>query len=667
MRDTRTLVLSVLLPVLILPLLLFAIHRFGQKRLGGAAGEEFSYSQSEPTRGLEALCQSVLSKTAFKEISVQNTGEMLRDGTLDLVVKAARPEKQDETLARDIVSVFPGLDGLAPAERPGRPLVQLLYRGDRDRSVRAYLAAQDRLLEFREELVASYFAGQKEHVGWDLQTRDVSSPQDREARRYGPALAAFMVLILLGGGSVAALDSLAGERERGTLSTLFLSSLDRSSILWSKFCAVAIISVAVACIQIANLAIYAALGWMKLPVRMGIGEGTAILASLALLFLCEALFTASLLLHISARSGSFKEAQLFFFPVFLISFALSLAGMMPGLGSHSVISLIPLAGPGVLIPEILASRISLPILLLQMAVHLLAAWLLLRSTLAYVGREEFLGGQPPVVGEALRFQQLSQRALPFYAFLAALLMVVPSNFAWLSTLAGQGVFNQVILFGAGPLLLLRLFGQRPARALPLRRVSLPVLVCCLALIPLGQIAATGFSHLLGPLLPPPVKAMQEMMEFLNVKNTPAWQIYLLVGLMPGIFEELAFRGVLLHALHRRFEPWSLAAVVALVFGMFHLTFYRVLPTAYLGFFLGLVTLATGNILPAMLVHVGNNSLAVFAMVNDWDFEGLGAFTYAVCFLAQLAATAGILRWGRGYPGTRWDKEALSRPEDRTEL
>lgn len=330
---------------------------------------------------------------------------------------------------------------------------------------------------------------------------------------------------------------------------------------------------------------------------------------------------------------------------------------MPDLPSRSVVSLIPLAGPGLAIPEILASRLDLPILLLQVVVHLTVAAFLLRTTTAYLGREEFLGGQPEAVGQALRFEQFSGRALPFYALLAAALMVVPSNFAGLSSLQGQGVFNQLILFGLCPLLLLRMYGQRVSRAIPLRAVSPSILLACLALIPLGQLAATGLSHLLGPLLPAPVKAMEEMMAFMNLEGTPHWQVYLMIGILPGIFEEISFRGVLLYALHKRFSPWTLAAVVALVFGMFHLNFFRILPTAYLGFFLGLITLGTGSILPAMLVHIGNNSLAVFAMYNDFDLEGLSSWIYGLSFLGQILLTGLVLRWGQGYSGTSWLKSS----------
>jgi sodium transport system permease protein len=653
-RDTRTLVLSVLLPIVLLPILLFTLQRLGQQRQGDSS-DGFRYSRTVSSPGLEGLTRSVFAQSSFREMGVGDDQKMLADGALDLVLRVTPPEQVDPQLGQDIVQAFPTLRDLISSQQPGRPVVEILYRGDRERSVRAYLQAQDRLLDFRDKLLDGYLQQERAEVGVQARLQDISSVQERQARRYGPALSAFMLLILLGGGSVAALDSLAGERERGTLSTLFLSSLPRSEILWTKFTAVAIISLVVAVIQMINLALYPLLGWMELPVSLGWQQGGAMLGCLSLLFLAESLFTASLLLYISARSSSFKEAQLFFFPAFLVAFALSLSGLMPGLPSRSVISLIPVAGPGVLIPEVLASRIDLPMLLLQVVVHVLAARWLLASIMATMNREEFLGGQPPAVGPARLFEQFSLRSLPFYALLWAALMVVPANFGFLSTLQGQGLFNQLLLFVLGPLLLLRFYGQELRQAVPWRPVSWRILLASLALIPLGQLAATGLSHLLGPLLPPPVKALEEMVAFLDLGNTPAWQIYLLIGILPGICEEIAFRGVLLYALHRRFGPWALAAVVAAVFGLFHLTFYRVAPTAYLGFFLGLVTLATGSLWPAVLIHIGNNSLAVYALLYDWQLDDLGLFTYLTSFVGQLAATALILRWGAGYPGTRWDK------------
>lgn len=650
LRDTRTIFLSVLLPIILLPVLLFTLNRFG-RHAHGDFDDTYHYSRAFPNGGLKMVTQASFDQSVFREVVANNGQQMLSEGSLDILLQVRKPDVVDAKVGQDIVEMFPGLKSLVSEKTPGQPIIEILYRSDREKSVRAFLKASDQLELFRERLFRLYLERQGVELGIKISPQDASTPQERAARHYGPALSAFMVLMLLGGGSVAALDSLAGERERGTLSTLFVSSMDRRSIALTKFTAVAIISVAVALLQILNLAGYLALGIVQLP----LGANWAGLLALFAIFVSEAILTASLLLYISARCNSFKEAQLFFFPAFLVAFALSLAGLMPALVSRSVVSLIPLTGPAVLIPEILAGRLDLAMLILQCGVHVFFARLLLRSTMEHMDRESFLGGQKPLHGDALRFAEFSQRALPFFAFLGAALFVIPSNFEVLSGLKGQVIFNQIVLFGLGPYLLVKYYGRDLSQVVPLRGVDWKIFVICLLLIPLGQFAATGLSHLVGPLLPAPVKALEMLMEMLDLENTPGWQLYLLIGVMPGIFEEFAFRGVLLHALHKRFSPWTLAFVVALVFGFFHVNFFRVLPTAYLGFIMALLTLATGSIIPGVIVHIGNNSLAVWAMTHQIDFEGMPEWVYLLGFVAQIGLVYLVLRWGKGYPGTRWEK------------
>ena len=652
LRDTRTIFLSVLLPIVLLPILLYTLNRFGQ-RVGGQFDDVYNIGRVIPSPGLDVIVDDALSPRTFREMQVEDGQAMLKEGHLDLLIKVLPPKEKEPELAEDILKMYPGFAPLLSQKPKGRPTLELLYRSDKERSVRAYVQASRDLHEFRDALLAEYLRRQNVSLGVRIRAEDVSTPQQRAAHQYGPALSAFMVLMLLGGGSVAALDSLAGERERGTLSTLFVSSISRREIALSKFAAVALISVAVALIQILNLGAYVFFGFVKWPLNAALPAGIGGLMVLLTLFTVEAIFTASLLLYISARSSSFKEAQLFFFPTFLVAFALSLSGLMPALVSRSVVSLIPLSGPGVFIPELLSGRLDLPVFFLQVAVHLGFAYLLLRSTLERMEREDFLGGQAPVFGKALLFEHFSQRTLPFFALLCAALFVIPSNFEALTSLQGQGLFNQLILFLLAPYLLLKYYGQSLKDVVPFKMVDLRILLICLLLIPLGQLAATGLSHLLGPLLPAPVKALEMMMELLDIENTPAWQLYLLIGVMPGICEEFAFRGVLLHSLHKRFSPWMLAFVVALVFGFFHVNFFRVMPTAYLGFIMALLTLSTGSVLPAMMVHIGNNSLAVWAMKNSVDFEGMPEYVYFLSFLAQIALVYAVMKLGKGYPGTRW--------------
>jgi membrane protease YdiL (CAAX protease family) len=94
------------------------------------------------------------------------------------------------------------------------------------------------------------------------------------------------------------------------------------------------------------------------------------------------------------------------------------------------------------------------------------------------------------------------------------------------------------------------------------------------------------------------------------------QLLFFLAVLPGIFEEIAFRGLLLHGLRKRFRPAVRVIVVGLLFGFYHVALFRLAPTAFLGILLACVTLLSGSIYPAMLWHVLNNSLAILG--SDWQ-------------------------------------------------
>jgi hypothetical protein len=50
--------------------------------------------------------------------------------------------------------------------------------------------------------------------------------------------------------------------------------------------------------------------------------------------------------------------------------------------------------------------------------------------------------------------------------------------------------------------------------------------------------------------------------------------------------------------------------VGLIFGLFHMTLFRIAPTAALGMVLTAIALMTGSVFPGMLLHAGNNAIGV---------------------------------------------------------
>ena len=84
----------------------------------------------------------------------------------------------------------------------------------------------------------------------------------------------------------------------------------------------------------------------------------------------------------------------------------------------------------------------------------------------------------------------------------------------------------------------------------------------------------------------------------------------LMALTPAICEEALFRGPILRGLRARLSPAGAAILTGLLFGIYHLDSWRLLPTAILGVALSGIALASDSIVPAMVAHFVNNACLI---------------------------------------------------------
>jgi membrane protease YdiL (CAAX protease family) len=82
-----------------------------------------------------------------------------------------------------------------------------------------------------------------------------------------------------------------------------------------------------------------------------------------------------------------------------------------------------------------------------------------------------------------------------------------------------------------------------------------------------------------------------------------------VSLVPGICEELLFRGAIFSLLRRRFPTWAALVGQAALFAVLHAIGARLPYTFALGLVFGLLVWRTGSLWPAILAHAAHNFLA----------------------------------------------------------
>ena len=94
-------------------------------------------------------------------------------------------------------------------------------------------------------------------------------------------------------------------------------------------------------------------------------------------------------------------------------------------------------------------------------------------------------------------------------------------------------------------------------------------------------------------------------------------IILLVCVQPAVFEELAFRGVVLPSLQPTLAAPEAIIVSALLFMTLHLTIASFPHLFLIGLALGYLRVRTGSLVPGMLMHFTHNLLCVLAERHWW--------------------------------------------------
>lgn len=335
-RDRRTLVLTVLLPVLLYPgilLVMGLIIATGNQRL-----------KNEPLivavvgeHSLQLLARKPTpAKTTYTLFSRSDAEGALKDQKVAAVVHA--PEDTDALL-----------------QNGKQAVVQVLFTKRFDRSMEAL----DRLKPVLEGLNADSLKGRLEarqlEAGFVQPVKTDAIDLDFQ-KDLGPLIASrilplIMLMMLILGALYPAVDLTAGEKERGTLETLLVSAVRPVDVMAAKYLTVSIVAVASALMN---------LGAMAATFGVGLSFGGPAMnttfklapAQVLIMLVClvpAALLLSGLALAVSSTARTFKEGQTLMTPLMLICIAPAMISQMPGIELNHFTALVPLLNVSLLI------------------------------------------------------------------------------------------------------------------------------------------------------------------------------------------------------------------------------------------------------------------------------------------------------------------------------
>lgn len=101
-----------------------------------------------------------------------------------------------------------------------------------------------------------------------------------------------------------------------------------------------------------------------------------------------------------------------------------------------------------------------------------------------------------------------------------------------------------------------------------------------------------------------------------VEQTPLVTTLFALAVLPALAEEVVFRGVFVRALATRLRPAVAIAISAATFALYHLFPPQIVSTFVLGLVLGLLAVRSRSIVPSIIVHLLNNTIAIVLARNE---------------------------------------------------
>ncbi|HNG75273.1 MAG TPA: CPBP family glutamic-type intramembrane protease [Candidatus Obscuribacter sp.] len=621
LRDYKALVPGVLLGLMLGPLLTcFApqmvvgqVQKAAQESLHvalvGDGGVLYKMLRSNPGLKIVPLSfETAGSSGAVNDYSQEQLLKELEQEKVQVIVQAPS-------------GFSASLEGFA-AGAPGqtvKPELKILYTGRNPESSYAGIRMLSVLNSSKEKFMDERIkvAGIKVEEAPVLDMKVVSPPADGPFASpfLARVLSSILVFVAFIGAIYPAIDLLTGERERGTLEPLVITPVSRRCLFAGKLVSVTCISYM---FVIANLiGFYVSqffqpplLDILPFPLAAKLPLLCAVWAALLMLPLCLSLAVSMLALAGMARTV--QQAQGYFTSLMFVAMLPMGLGLSGDVHLNLPLSLVPFLGSLVTINDILEARYNPALMGLSIVVSLLFTVLLVLVAAPTMEREDLMFGVEEAPARRYEAGKFGRELFLLCSAVFLLMFYLSQSLVVMHHIWGL-LLTQIMVVFAPAFMLVYFWLKLPVKTVfGLEKPSGGFVSCLGAALtaPLTFVAALAVAHLQSQFLPSS-KALEKLMEqILGLGHEPLWLLLLIVALSPGICEELLFRGLIFSLLRKRLRQGQLILAVGALFGLFHMSVMRFLPTAILGMLLTFIRLRSRSIYPCMCLHAAHNGMAV---------------------------------------------------------
>jgi len=345
LKDRRTLISMIIIPILLFPLLMFGLGSLVTSQVKKAQAKEklvAIYGQEwAPELSKRILAQPGLTRT---QVDRDSLPDLLHSKSLQAAVE----------FSSDFES------RLSQGDTAG---VAIYYDETEVKSKFALGQIEQVIRQYEAELVEAKLKAvslTKESISpIKVASRNLASQEKMGGFFLAMFLPYMLMILCMTGAMYPAMDLTAGEKERGTLETLLVTPASRLDIASGKFLAVLTASFVTGVLGTASMTASSMMGFMTFDeASVEAASATLSISPLSiilvlLLIIPIACLFSSLLLSLALMARSYKEAQSYISPLMIVVIFPAFASLMPGFEFQTSHTFIPIMNTSLVLKDVL--------------------------------------------------------------------------------------------------------------------------------------------------------------------------------------------------------------------------------------------------------------------------------------------------------------------------
>ena len=612
-RDKKTLFMGIVLPLILYPLLMIIMTQIMTISMNSIENDYINIAfEKYPSKELITLIKNYDSDCVINIVKSKNYKKDLEKGNIDAYVDIKEKNKIEN--------------------------YKIYINSSKENYSTVNSKLEDIFNTYKEKKVKDKIEQLQLNVDETLKpvvysTVDLVKTEEVAGLLLGQILPFILITGVLLGSIYPAIDSMAGEKERGTLETLFTLPISNLELIMGKYMAVSLCAIVTAILNVVSIL-------MTLIYILSIGNISGQLFSnkfniydlvgpLFITLICICLFAmvvSAVSMCVCSLAKSFKDAQNYITPVMFLVLIPSYASMIPNLNLDRTTSIIPVVNISLLIKSVLSNNANLSLIALVFISNFAFVILSVILLSKLFNSEEILFGNNRNFSFLEKRSNIKKGTMPsvsdgviLYALGLVLLIYVGSYIQLKLKMTGI-VLTQVMIISL-PLLFAYYIKSDFKKVFSLKLPKIKHLFGAACLWFGTYLLAMVITNIIMYYFPQNQEIVEGLNNALFIKNNLLLNL-LIVAAMPAICEEIFFRGFILTSFKNNKKSYRGAIIFSgILFGLMHMDFIRVVPTSILGIAFAYAVCKTNSIAVSMFMHFLNNGFAVVVTHISSKFSG----------------------------------------------